>query len=63
MSALAAEAELDLLELDLMESGEDDAMKQRTNKCEYRITTTFPRTGDEDEQARGGYYQWQREKY
>jgi len=64
ISALAAEADLDRLELDLMESDEDDAVELPADRYQYRIATTFPRTGDDDEEKRGGlYYQWQREKY
>ena len=64
-SALAAEADLDRLELDLMESDEDDAVELPADRYQYRIATTFPHAGDEEQQMRGGflYYQWQREKY
>ena len=63
-SALAAEAELDRLELDLMESDEDDTVELPADRYQYRIATTFPRTGDDDAEIRAGlHYQWQREKY
>jgi len=63
-SALAAEAEVDRLELDLMESDEDDTVELPVDRYQYRIATTFPRTGEDDTEKRAGqYYQWQREKY
>jgi len=66
MSALttAADVDMDRLELDLMESDEDDTVELPADRYQYRIATTFPRTGDDDDQIRAGlYYQWQREKY
>jgi len=61
---LAAGDELDRLELDLMESDEDDTVEMPADRYQYRMATTFPRTGDDDEEMRTGfYYQWQREKY
>ena len=64
MAVLPTEAEVDRLELDLMESDEEDGVELPSDRYQYRIATTFPHTGDEDERARGGlYYQWQREKY
>jgi len=66
ISSLAATAETDLdrLEQDLMESDEDDAVELPSDRYQYRMATTFPRTGADDEERRAGlYYQWQREKY
>jgi len=63
MSAVV-EAVMDRLELDLMESDEEDTVEQPADRYQYRIATTFPRTGDDDEKTRAGlYYMWQRDKY
>ena len=60
----AAEVDMDRLELDLMESDEDDTVELPADRYQYRAASTFPRTGEDDEEMRAGlHYQWQREKY
>ena len=55
---------MDRLELDLMESDEEDTVELPADRYQYRMATTFPRSGEDDEEIRAGlYYQWQREKY
>lgn len=65
--AAGGDAEVDRLELDLMESDDDDAVLDRqlpVDSYQHRMASTFPHAGDEEERTRANlYYQWQREKY
>jgi len=65
MTVLAADLEVDRLELDLMESDEEDSVELAgaDRVYQFRMARTFPHTGDEEERSRGGAYTWQREKY
>jgi len=63
LAAVVAESEVNRLELDLMESDEDDAAEKPANRYQYRIATTFPHTGGDEEVRARLFYQWQGEKY